>query len=185
MRSSSWGGAGGLRLRQGAWAGFNGHLALVELILKGGCEANVTDHEGCTAFYAACQQGHLAVAERLADAHPAVDTRRAANDGSTAADVARTKHAAVAGSAPADVATRANYADLLAFLDRIHAVPDDTPLLLRARQRLAWAAALRAGGGLPLSPDLVEHIAAQLSPRAPWRSVWALQPELALWLPCG
>ena len=99
----------------------------------------------------ATRQGHLEVVKLLADSHPAVDTHCKAKDGTTPLDAARTKgHVAVE-----------------AFLDRIHSVPAETPLRLRAAQRLSWATALLGGTGCEwsLSPDLLEHVTTRLTAR--------------------
>jgi ankyrin repeat protein len=46
----------------------NGHIAVVEMLVKHGADLRAKDHYGYTAFYRAADQGHDEVARFLRDA---------------------------------------------------------------------------------------------------------------------
>jgi len=70
-------------------ASFAGELECVEMLLKAGCNPNITCNDGCTALHYASSQGHINVCRCLVAAGAVVTT--VDNDGDSPLDVAYDK----------------------------------------------------------------------------------------------
>jgi len=67
-------------------AAHNGHVEIVQLLLKSGVHPDISDREKCTALYMACLRGHTDVISELLSSGADVNTQT--NEGATGLAIA-------------------------------------------------------------------------------------------------